>query len=262
MTPATEAPDALVWFFIVGATAGTILIVAIVASVLVQQRRFLTATRALSGRLLTAHEEERARIARELHDDLIQRVAVLASQINLWEGTAPAASAERDHIVALRSALRDLGDEIRGLAHRMHPSVLDKLGLAPALMQLADEAKAHDALDVALDVTTAPMVGPEVGLALYRVAQESLRNVVRHSETAAVAISLRAAEGGARLEVLDRGRGFDPSATSNGLGLTSMNERMRLVGGRLTVTSGDGQGTRIAAWAPLTVAGGAGKGEV
>ena len=242
------------WFFVVTVAAGTILLIAIVTSTVLQQRRFLTTTRALSGRLLTAHEEERARIARELHDDLIQRVAVLASQINIWEGTAPAESPERAHIVALRSALRDLGDEIRGLAHRMHPSVLDKLGLAPALMQLADEAKTHDGLDVLLDVSAAPMVCPEVGLALYRVAQESLRNVVRHSDVKAAAILLRPAEGGARLDVQDRGRGFDTSGRSAGLGLTSMTERMRLVGGRLSVTSGEGLGTRISAWAPLAVA--------
>lgn len=256
------APGSLVWFFVVGATAGTILIVAIVASVLIQQRRFIAATRALSGRLLTAHEEERARIARELHDDLIQRVAVLAGQINIWEGTAPAESAERAHIALLRSALRDLGDEIRGLAHRMHPSVLDQLGLAPALMQLADEAKAHDELHVALDLSQAPTVCPEAGLALYRVAQESLRNVVRHSGTRRVTMALVPDDGGARLDIRDQGRGFDGTARPSGLGLTSMSERMRLVGGHLSITAAAGQGTRISAWAPLAVAGGKKKGEV
>ncbi|HEV2290645.1 MAG TPA: sensor histidine kinase [Gemmatimonadales bacterium] len=262
MHPLAETSGALVWFFVVTATAGTILIVAIVASILIQQRRYLTATRALSGRLLTAHEEERARVARELHDDLIQRVAVLASQINLWEGMAPAGGAERAHIGELRSALRELGDEIRGLAHRMHPSVLDRLGLAPALTQLADEVQTHDGLDVTLDLADAPAVGAEVALTFYRVAQESLRNVVRHAGAREAAIALHPADGGARLEVRDLGRGFDTSGTSGGIGLTSMAERMRLVGGRLAVTSSAGEGTRVSAWAPVGVAGDGKKGEV
>lgn len=262
MHATVAAPDALVWFFIVGATAGTILIVAIVASILIQQRRFFVATRALSGRLLTAHEEERARIARELHDDVIQRVAVLASQINLWETHTAPESAEREHIAVLRNALRDLGDEIRGLAHRMHPSVLDKLGLSPALTQLADEARAHDGLDVTFTIGSDPMVDADVALGLYRVAQESLRNVARHAGTTRAAIHLDGIGGGARITIADPGRGFDAAGADRGLGLTSMSERMRLLGGKLTITSAPGEGVRITAWAPLQVARTARKGEV
>lgn len=255
------SPNGLLWLAELIAIAAGILVVAFVTSVALQQQRYLRDTRYLSGRLLTAHEEERARIARELHDDLIQRVAVLASQINLWEGMAPAGGAERAHIAELRSALRELGDEIRGLAHRMHPSVLDKLGLAPALTQLADEVQAHDGLEVALDLADAPAVGAEVALAFYRVAQESLRNVVRHSGAREAAIALHPADGGARLEVRDQGRGFDTSGKSGGIGLTSMAERIRLVGGRLTVTSSAGEGTRVSAWAPVGVAERAAAGE-
>jgi signal transduction histidine kinase len=217
--------------------------------VLIQQRRFLATTRQFGGRVLAAQEEERAWIARELHDDLIQRVAMIGHDLEELER---ARVAEPVRLAGIREELHDLAGEIRRLAHRMHPAVLDHLGLSAALEQLVAEFE-QQGLRVRLDTAMpAETVSPVVATCLYRVAQEALRNVARHAGSAEAALRLRPEGRGVLLEVEDSGRGFDPesSGARAGLGLTSLAERIRLVHGRLSVRSEPGQGTRIAAWAP------------
>ena len=220
---------------------------------LIQQRRFLATTRQFGGRVLAAQEEERAWIARELHDDLIQRVAMIGHDLEEFERGG---AVEPVRLAGIREELHDLAGEIRRLAHRMHPAVLDHLGLSAALVQLVAEFE-QLGLRVRLDSTVAPeTVAPEVATCLYRVAQEALRNVARHSGAAEAELRLRHDGRGVVLEVQDAGRGFDPASTGAraGLGLTSLAERLRLVQGRLSIRSEPGQGTRIAAWAPATAA--------
>ncbi len=221
---------------------------------LIQQRRFLATTRQFGGRVLAAQEEERAWIARELHDDVIQRVAMIGHELEQFErGSA----AESVRIAGIREELHDLAGEIRRLAHRMHPAVLDHLGLSAALVQLAAEFE-QLGLRIRLDSTLpAESVPPEVATCLYRVAQESLRNVARHAGVEEAELRLRSDGGGVLLEVEDAGRGFDPASPGArvGLGLTSLSERLRLVQGRLSIRSEPGQGTRISAWAPAELSG-------
>ena len=136
-------------------------------------------------------------------------------------------------------------------------AVLDHLGLSAALVQLAAEFEQFG-LRVRLDSTLpAESVPAEVATCLYRVAQESLRNVARHAGVAEAELRLRSDGRGVLLEVEDAGRGFDPASPGAhvGLGLTSLAERLRLVQGRLSIRSEPGQGTRISAWAPVELAG-------
>ncbi len=221
---------------------------------LIQQRRFLATTRQFGGRVLAAQEEERAWIARELHDDLIQRVAMIGHDLEQFEHGG---AVEPVRLAGIREELHDLAGEIRRLAHRMHPAVLDHLGLSAALVQLVAEFE-QLGLRVRLDSTVAPeTVPPHVATCLYRVAQEALRNVARHAGAADAELRLRHDGRGVLLEVQDAGRGFDPASAGAraGLGLTSLAERLRLVQGRLSIRSEPGHGTRISAWAPAGASG-------
>ena len=215
---------------------------------LIQQRRYLATTRQFGGRVLAAQEEERAWIARELHDDLIQRVAMIGHELEQFERGVAAPV----RLAGIREELHDLAGEIRRLAHRMHPAVLDHLGLSAALAQLVaefDQQGLHVSLESAVPAESVP---PDVSTCLYRVAQEGLRNVARHSGAQEARLRLRPDGRGVLLEIEDAGRGFDPASPSAraGLGLTSLSERIRLVHGRLSIRSEPGQGTRISAWAP------------
>ena len=247
-------PDSsqLWWIFVAATLAGLILVAAFVASIVIQQRRFLSTTRAFGGRLLAAQEEERARLARELHDDLIQRVAMLGQELEQLERSLPVNGAGI-RLAGIREELHDLAGEIRRLAHRMHPAVLDHLGLPAALTQLAAEFTQQGLRVDAEIALPAESIPAPVATCLYRVAQESLRNAHRHSEAREAGMTLSAEGGGICLRVEDAGVGFDTSSRASraGLGLTSLAERLRLVGGRLSVRSAPGQGTRISAWVPI-----------
>lgn len=250
---AQAAPiDQLWWIFLTGTLVALILSAAFIASMIIQQRRYLATTRRFGGRLLLAQEEERAWVARELHDDLIQRVAMLGHELGELERIG-GAGGDPLRLAGIREELHDLAGEIRRIAHRMHPAVLDHLGLPAALLQLGAEFGAQG-LDVRIETTVAgDDVPPAVATCLYRVAQEGLRNALRHSGSAGVGITLRPEGGGIVLVVEDAGAGFDPEAPAalSGLGLTSLRERLRLVQGRLTIESMRGRGTTLTAWAPL-----------
>jgi signal transduction histidine kinase len=142
------------------------------------------------------------------------------------------------------------------MSHTMHPRVLDDLGLAPALQWLARQTQAQETLDVQVEAAEFdPPIPAPLAAALYRVAQETLRNAARHAEARHVDVSLRRDGRSAVLEIVDDGRGFDverAEARRPGMGLFSMRERVGLVNGRLTVSSAPGRGTQIVAIVPLT----------
>ena len=244
--------DQLWWVFLTGTLVALILSAAFIASMIIQQRRYVATTRQFGGRLLLAQEEERAWVARELHDDLIQRVAMLGHELSELErlGTG---SGEPLRLAGIREELHDLAGEIRRIAHRMHPAVLDHLGLPAALLQLGAEFGAQG-LDVRVEASViGDDVPPAVATCFYRVAQESLRNALRHSGSRQADVKLEREAGGLSLVVADACAGFDPEAPAalSGLGLTSLRERVRLVQGRLTIRSVPGRGTTVSAWAPL-----------
>lgn len=213
--------------------------------------------RALAGQLLTAQEEDRRRISRDLHDDINQRLAMLAMDLRQIEKQPPSdAGALRSNLRTVSSRLTALSDDIRQMAYRFHPSILDDLGLVKAIRRLADDFTTRTGLQVSYvhQDPTVPLPR-EVATCLYRVAQESLNNVHRHAQASQVDIELICEEELVSLSIRDDGQGFDATQSTEGgghLGLLSMRERLRLAQGRLRVASAPGRGTRVEVTIPLS----------
>jgi PAS domain S-box-containing protein len=211
--------------------------------------------RALAADLLTAQEEERRRIARELHDDLQQRLALLEVSVSRLRQDLPKDPAQmRAELNRLERELSAVSHEIRRLSHRLHPAILDDLGLRIALIRLAEDFQLNGAQPVRVEAEDVPDgIPPFVSTALYRIAQEALRNVAKHASAAAVTLTLSGTPDGLRLAIQDTGPGFTPSDVRfrGGLGLISMHERANLVGGTLYLTSSPGQGTTVEVHVPL-----------
>lgn len=206
--------------------------------------------RLLASALLRAQEEERARLARELHDDLTQRLAGLAM---LTGGYARAVRQGKGRDVAQQ--LEEVGHELEKLARdsqatsrELHPSLLDRFGLDGALRAECAAFGERTGLRVVYESRLVPEdLTPEVGIVLYRIAQEALRNVVTHSGAEEAHVTLEGTDEGVELTVRDSGRGFDSGSGPEGfgIGLASMAERARLVGATLKVSSRPGEGTTI-----------------
>jgi len=209
----------------------------------------------LAGRLITAREEERARIARDLHDDIGQRVASLSIGLSRAQRQIPEApNATRQTLSALEQQTSQLSADLRHLSHELHPSALEHLGLLEALRERCDDFSQQNDVAVRLDVSeTWREVSDAFALCLYRVAQEALRNVATHARAHNVTVSLDRCDGRLTMQVSDDGRGFDPEATTrrSGLGLVSLAERVRMLGGELAVTAVPGAGTRLAVSLPV-----------
>jgi signal transduction histidine kinase len=211
------------------------------------------AARDLSGRLLNAQEQERARLARELHDDITQRLARLAIDVSQLErGTSPTPSTETAR--GVREGLIQLSEDVHALSYRLHHSLLEDLGLSAALTAEAERFTRHESTPVEVMVRDLPKSLPQhAALCLFRVAQEALRNVARHAQARRVELSLRGLDDGLELAVRDDGIGFDPARNRArpSLGLASMRERVHLLGGELDLDTAPGRGTTIVAWVPL-----------
>jgi PAS domain S-box-containing protein len=209
--------------------------------------------RDLSRRLIGAHEEERALLARELHDDVSQRLAALAIDVGRAEVAAPDTPQEQA-MQRIREGLVRLSEDIHALAYQLHPSVLDELGLADALRAECERRRRQGTLDLSLEIGPLPAaIGRDPALCLFRVAQEALNNVIRHSGAGSAEVSLRQRGGGLLLAVRDEGVGFDPAKPVNGrhLGLASMRERVTLANGTLDIESAPARGTSVIAWLPV-----------
>ena len=207
----------------------------------------------LSGRLINAQEEERARLARELHDDITQRLARLAIDVGRCElGTAGVPPAETAREV--REGLVRLSEDVHALSYRLHPAVLEDLGLVEALKAESERFTRRESIPVEMKLREPPQPIPrDAALCLFRVAQEALRNVGRHARARQVEISLHGTDGGLQVAIRDDGAGFDPALdrARPSLGLASMRERVHLLGGELDIDSAPGHGTTILAWVPL-----------
>jgi len=208
--------------------------------------------RSLSRRLIHAHEEERALLARELHDDVTQRLAVLAIEAGRAE-LAATGTPQAETLRSVSDGLATLSEDIHTLAYQLHPSVLDELGLAEALRTECERRERQSPVVLSMDLEPgSAAVGRDAELCLYRVAQEALSNVIRHAGARSASVVLKAMDGGLLLAVRDDGNGFDPETSRLGrsLGLASMRERLRLVSGTLDIESAPGRGTAIVAWVP------------
>jgi len=218
-----------------------------------ERERAAAQIRELAGRLIGAQEKERARLARELHDDITQRLARLAIDVGRCElGTSDVPPAETAR--GVREGLVKLSEDVHALSYRLHPSILEDLGLAAALRAESEHFTRQESVAVDVKLGELPeKISREPALCLFRVAQEALRNVARHARARVVEISLRGLDNGLQLVVRDDGCGFDPASqrARGSLGLASMRERVHLTGGELDVESAPGQGTTILAWVPL-----------
>jgi len=210
----------------------------------------------LSGRLIQAQEAERSRIARELHDDISQRVALLTNGIQELEQPRShmTAAQQRHQLHALRRQAMEIAADVQFLSHQLHPSKLQYLGLTAAIRSLCLEMSARHKLDVACMVRDIPeKLSEGVSLSLFRIAQESLQNVVKHSHARHATVELVGQSDAIRLRVSDDGIGFDTTVgdISHGLGLVSMRERLNSVGGSLSISSRPKSGTQIEGTVPI-----------
>jgi signal transduction histidine kinase len=242
------------WAIVTGAAA-LLLQSTLLVALLVQRsrrRRAENEAQRLSGRILTAHEDERRKLARELHDDLTPRLARLA--IDAARLQPETAGPDSGGGASMHEELSRLSQDVHGLAYRLHPTVLEDLGLGDALRSECERVSKGQGLSVDWHIDTLPAgIAPAVTVCLFRVAQEALRNIVRHSGAQSASVTLRPKEGGLQLLVTDDGVGFEPKAgRSAGLGVASMRERVREVGGKFSICSEPGAGTTVQAWAPLT----------
>jgi PAS domain S-box-containing protein len=208
---------------------------------------------AITARLLKIEEGEHRRLARELHDDVNQQLAIISVEVDLLATNLPV---DREEVCErLREVGRQLGrlsDDLHRMAHQLHPSTLEDLGLVAALRSYCAEISRRQGILISFRTHNVPRQLPsELVLCLYRVAQESLRNVVKHSNAKQAVVSLAMANLKIRLLIKDSGSGFQIAKQKGGLGLLSMEERVRLAGGTLSVTSSPGDGTSVEAEIPL-----------
>jgi signal transduction histidine kinase len=225
------------------------------SAVMAEARRAQESLRRISGSLIEAHEEERSRIARELHDDLSQRMALLQIGVQQFEqGATGLSSTARQKLHNFAEIAADVSSDLHDLSHRLHPSKLDFLGLVPSLTSFCREFSESHQLHVYFAHDHIPnQIPKDMALCLFRIVQEALRNVVKHSGATEANVELSGFSDRIELRVSDSGVGFDPQSDKGrgGLGLLSMSERLRLIGGDLTVESEPLHGTRIRVRAPL-----------
>jgi signal transduction histidine kinase len=207
---------------------------------------------ALSDRLIRAQEEERNRIGRELHDDLNQQVALLAFGLaRLSKNLPPDCLTQVQHLLQQTNRL---SSDIHRLSHELHPSVLDYHGLVPAARSLCEEFSSQHDVKVEFVEEDFPTELPhDISLCLFRILQESLNNVSKHSQGTSARVLFAGSPDGVHLTTQDDGVGFDPADERNrhGLGLLSMSERLGLVGGKLMISSFPRHGTTVKAWVPI-----------
>ena len=208
--------------------------------------------RELSGRLINAQEEERRRVARELHDDLNQRMALLSIELEQLE-QIDNPSDLHCRLESLKTQAQEISADIHRISYRLHPSQLDHLGLAAAIKSLCEDLSAKGKLKVELQQSgLAANLTKDVTLCVFRIAQEALRNCVRHSGATTARVILEITDEEIRLSVSDDGCGFEvhSEAMKKGLGFTSMRERLRIVGGEMQVHSQPMHGTVIEVCVP------------
>jgi PAS domain S-box-containing protein len=205
----------------------------------------------VGSRLIEAHEEERKWIARELHDDIVQRIALLAVELQQCDHRVPASVVDvHEYLQHARQRVYELGNDIQALSHRLHSSKLEYLGLVAAAKSFCHELSKQGNVRIEFTHSDMPAAIPEeISLCLFRVLQEALQNALKHSAEQIFTVEMHGTNEGISLTVSDSGIGFDWQDAFNrrGLGLISMRERLRLVNGELSIQSEPGRGTTVRA---------------
>ena len=260
-----------VWFFVVLplAVVSQSLLVAAFLAQRVKRRRAEEALRLrdtalrrsserigqLAGQLIDAQETVRTHIARDLHDDVAQRLSLLAIDLSMLQvqvDQLPSTAQQRIGEMSSRAA--EIGSDLHRLSHELHPALLEELGLEAAIRAFCRELSNARHLDIDLRVRDLPHpVTPDVALCIYRVVQEALHNVARHSGAPSASVAIERAGGDLILSVIDHGSGFDlrEAHEKDSLGLRSIEERVNLLDGELAVRSKKGEGTSLEARVPL-----------
>jgi len=219
------------------------------------RKRGEEALRTVSGRLIEAQEKERKRIAGELHDDINQRLAMLAIEIQQLKDIPRLSVVKiRQRTEELFKRTTEISSDIQLLSHGLHSSSLEYLGLVPAVRGFCTEFAKRQKVEVDFGHSNVPSsLSPEVALGLFRVLQEALQNAVKHSGVRKFEVRLRGVPDGIRLTIRDSGKGFDPEAamSGQGLGLLSMRERINLLKGTISIVSKPKLGTEISVNVPL-----------
>jgi two-component system CheB/CheR fusion protein len=209
--------------------------------------------RGLAAHLFTAQEEERQWVARELHDDVSQRLSLL--EILLHELDTPNGAKKNNHkITEARNQIESINTDVRQISHRLHPAILHDLGLSAALKSLVADFGERENMPATFVTQTLPEEwSPQTATTLYRIAQEALRNVAKHAGKTHVKVVLAGENSNLQLKVMDFGLGFDQEAENgaSGLGLISIQERARQAGGSAQIASKLGEGTTVTVDLPL-----------
>ena len=209
----------------------------------------------LAGRLIASQEAERQRIARDLHDDLGQRLALLNVELEQLQMSGPGLAGEaRTRVLRIAANASEITADIHRLSHDLHPERLKVLGLVPGIAGLCRDIGTQYALTVVFEHENVPEItDPTVAVYLYRIVQEALRNIVRHSGAKEALVKLSRDGDQLYLQIADPGVGFCPQAiqSTSGLGLVSIRERANYIGGRLVIHTAPGAGTRIGVLVPL-----------
>lgn len=220
------------------------------ASDVTEARQSERTLRELSGRLISSQEEERRRIARELHDHIGQELALLCVQAQRVDsGVSDEEQTRSADVHELYKRIKEIATDVSKLSHRLHSSELDFLGLSAAAERLCRDFANQHGIDVDYQIKTLPRLENAKALCFYRVLQEALQNVAKHSHASRVDVELRGVGGELVLKIIDSGVGFDVEKAryASGLGILSMRERLKLIGGRLQIVSSEGQGTHLVA---------------
>ena len=209
----------------------------------------------LAGKLIAAQEDERRRLARELHDHLSQSLAALALELaNVQRGSEEAPAKLRHGLSHIEGSVHKLADDIHDMSRLLHPSILDDLGLDAAVRADCARFSERERIAVRVESQDVPAkLPPDVALTLYRITQEALRNIAKHADSKQASVTILGEDDSVRLIVEDFGVGFDVESAKkkSGLGLISMSERVRLLNGTLEVSSEPGRGARIEVTAPV-----------
>jgi signal transduction histidine kinase len=211
----------------------------------------------LSGQLIEAQEDERKRIARELHDDYNQRLAMMAIDLQrLAENIGDSSPDAAQQLYELFNRVSEVGADLHSLSHSLHSSTLESLGLVAGVKGFCKEFAEQQGIQVDFVHENIPRGIPgDAALCMFRIAQEALRNVKKHSGADKAGVRLEWLGGRLHLSVIDSGKGFDLTqpAADHGIGVHSMEERLRVLGGRLEIKSHPMRGTRVDAWLPFNV---------
>jgi len=204
---------------------------------------------------MTVQERERQRLSRELHDDLSQRLAVLAMEAEgLEQQLSRSSGVDSSRLKEIKTNLVKLSMDVHALSRHLHPSILDELGLADAIASECESFRRRNGVMVNFQSENLPPQVPKrIAINIYRIAQEALRNIARHAKATIVDLTLLGQDGTILLTIKDNGRGFDPEGKRMpGLGLASMKERALLIGAEFAIHTQPGGGTVIEVTAPLT----------